>query len=435
MRLRGSMSVDKEELTIGGVPVSQLVEAYQTPLYVFDQADFKERAQLFLNKFQSNKFQTRVIYASKAFSNLYISGLAADLSLHIDVVSAGELYTVLRAGYDPQKIYMHGNNKSPEELSYAIKEDVGTIIVDNQHEANLIEEIAKDQGKKVRVLLRVNPSIVADTHKYIQTTNDDSKFGMSTRDPQIKPFIQSLIDSPQIDFAGIHCHIGSQVLKKTFFFEEAHVIVAFAKDVSQDLGIEIQEINLGGGFGVYYTKTDTPPDYASFLPEYIAEIEKQLDEYDLSVATISIEPGRALINDSGTTLYTAGTTKETLDGLPLVFVDGSMADNPRVALYEAEYEAGLANKMNSPIAGRYRIAGKACESGDILNYDVALPEVEPGDIIAVPGTGAYNYSMASNYNRLRKPAVVFVEDGQMHLAVKGEDFADLVRNDLPYEKE
>ncbi|NLJ70671.1 MAG: diaminopimelate decarboxylase [Clostridiaceae bacterium] len=432
MKLHGTMKIDNNQLLIGGVSVEQLRAEYGTPLYIIDQKHFVDKAKIFLDNFRSKKFQTHISYASKAFSNLYILGLAKELGLFLDVVSGGELYTALKAGYDPEKISLHGNNKLPDELEMALTNNVGKIIVDHRTEYTLLSGLAARKQKKIKVLLRVNPGITADTHAYIQTTKEDSKFGMSISDPATFLLIQDMSSDPWLELEGIHCHIGSQILNKDFFFEEAALMFSFARKLLDDYSIKLSEVNLGGGFGVYYTKADQPFNYAEFLAEYIEKIEELVTKLDLSIKIVSIEPGRSLINSSGSTLYTVGAVKQPYQGKPFVFVDGGMTDNPRPALYQAEYEACLANRMEDEPADNYRIAGKCCETGDILIHDIALPKAEPGDLLLIPGTGAYNYAMSSNYNRIPRPAVVFVEDGQSYLAVKRETYEDLIRNDQAY---
>ena len=432
MKLHGTMKIENNQLLIGDVSVEQLRAEHGTPLYIIDQKHFKDQANIFLDNFHSEKFQTHISYASKAFSNLYILGLAKETGLYLDVVSGGELYTALAAGYDPAKISLHGNNKLPEELEMALKNNVGRIIVDHHTEFLVLSALAAQKQKKVKVSLRVNPGIEADTHKYIQTTKEDSKFGMSIADPATCLLLQEMNSDPWLELEGIHCHIGSQILNKDFFFQEAAAMFSFARKLSDDYSIKVREINLGGGFGVYYTKEDKPFDYAEFLTEYIVKIERIIAELNLIIEIVSIEPGRSLINASGSTLYTVGAVKQPYQGKPFIFVDGGMTDNPRPALYQAEYEACLANRMQEEPTENYRIAGKCCETGDILIEDVALPQADPGDLLLIPGTGAYNYAMSSNYNRIPRPAVVFVENGRSHLAVKRETYEDLIRNDQKY---
>ncbi|SFH64330.1 diaminopimelate decarboxylase [Pisciglobus halotolerans] len=429
MKRLGNMEVDNHELKIGGLAVSELTKKFGTPLYVIDQKDLTDRIHTFLAQFKSNTFGTHIIYASKAFTNLYMAQLVSKYGLYVDVVSGGELYTALKAGVDPKKIYFHGNNKLPKEIDDAVKAGVGCFVLDNEVEYEWLTETAEREGKKIRVLLRVNPGIEAHTHEYIQTAKNDSKFGVSIFDQQTLPFIKRIIENKHLHFAGLHAHIGSQVFEEASFFKEVDEMIKYAKDVEQTFAIKMDELNLGGGFGVYYTEEDKPFELSQFLKRYIQHIESTVAELDITPNTISIEPGRSLINASGSTLYTIGAVKKTMAGYPYIFVDGGMTDNPRPILYQAKYEAAIANKMDEAATQTYRIAGKCCESGDVLIKEVDLPKAETGDTLVIPSTGAYTYSMSSNYNRIERPAVVFVEDGQAQVAVKRETYEDLIRND------
>src|SRR5699024_8018421 len=276
---------------------------------------------------------------------LYIAGLAKKNNLFIDVVSGGELFTVLQAGFNPKKIYFHGNNKTYEELNFAIDENVGTIILDNQYEYEMLNGLLNEKDKTQRVMVRVNPDIDTDTHKYIQTTKEDSKFGFNIYKDETMTFIKTLEADDRIDFAGIHCHIGSQIFDDASFYLEAKKMAEYAKQLNDVLGREVEEINLGGGFGVYYTAGDTPLDLTEFLPKYTAHIESVFQEYGISPKVVSIEPGRSMVNSFGSTLYTVGAIKPTSENLTFLLVDGGMNDNMRPAMYEAKYEAYLANKM------------------------------------------------------------------------------------------
>lgn len=429
MKLFGTMSVKENELNIGGIGVSELKSKHGTPLYIVDQKGFEDKANLLINNFKSNTFDTRVIYASKAFMNLSIAKLVSKLGLCIDVVSGGELYTALKAGFDPNKIYFHGNNKLYDELVLAVQNRVGTIVVDNEYEYDLLSGISGEFETVTRVILRVNPGIEAHTHEYIQTTKNDSKFGLSIFDDKTMNFIIKMSSDPNIDFAGIHCHVGSQVFDENTFLKEADEMIKYAKEIENKAQVKINELNLGGGFGVYYTAEDNPFELGGFLGRYIKHIEHKLSELELKPEIISIEPGRSLINSYGSTLYTVGAIKQTMSGLPYVFVDGGMTDNPRPSLYQAKYEAVIANKMDDTDLESYRIAGKCCETGDILIKDASLANPMPGDLLLVSSTGAYNYSMSSNYNRIPRPEVVFVKDGVSKTAVKRETYEDLIRND------
>lgn len=433
MKLTQHMQVVNNELNIADIPVSRLKEEYGTPLYIYDQKGIKDQAKTFINGFHSKKFTTHIIYASKAFLNLYIAQLINEQGCYLDAVSGGEIYTLLAAGVPGEKIYFHGNNKTESEIILALEQGIGTFVIDSQTDFYKVEKIVKSLNKQVKVLLRINPGIEASTHKYIQTSRDDSKFGMSSHDEDTVALVKEMVKSDWLDFAGFHCHIGSQILEERFFFEEADLMFGFCRQMEEETGCQVREINLGGGFGVYYSQADRPFDYEKFLQSYIQVIEAAIDQYGLEhVDTVSIEPGRALINDFGTALYSVGGVKHTLAGKPFVFVDGGMSDNIRPALYQAKYEAALANRMNDEVEGEYRVAGKLCETGDQLVQDAPLPEARIGDLLVIPRVGAYTYTMSSNYNRLGRPALVFVEDGQSYLAVKRESYQDLLRNDYNY---
>lgn len=416
----------ESQAKIGRVTAFQLKENFQTPLYVIDQEDLESRLDLFRQHFQSDRLDCRVIYASKAFMNLYMAGLIQHKGLYLDVVSGGELHTALKAGVDPKRIYFHGNHKSEQEIQMALKAGIGCFVIDNIQEYRWISSWAEKFKQKTAALLRINPGIEAETHRYIQTTTRDSKFGISTDHPRLDDLIQTLHDDGQIDFRGFHCHVGSQVQDPAYFFQEAEAIIAFAKGVSDRLGIELKELNFGGGFGVPYFPDDPSIDYGPFLDRYVETIEKALDSHGLSLQTVSIEPGRSLINNSGYMLYTVGHVKETLEGLPLIFVDGGMNNNLRPALYQADYHAVLANKMDQEASQSYRVGGKLCESGDILIQQVDLPPAESGDLLLVAATGAYTYSMSSNYNMIERPAVVFVNGDRLVEAVQRQSYDDLI---------
>jgi len=430
MRLFDGMTVENGELNISGVGVSELKAQYGTPLYVYDENMLVNQCRTFINNFKSSKFNTEVLYASKAFSCLEVLRIASREGLGVDVVSLGEIYTAYKAGYDMRRAYFHGNNKTREELQYALEVGVGTIVVDNDYEYEMINEIVRESGNTVDVLLRINTGIDAHTHEYIKTAKDDSKFGYSVYDKTIYDLIADINNQSNLNFVGFHSHIGSQIFEKTSFFEAVKVVMEFTKKVQERLGLTISVLNLGGGFGVYYTEEDRPFELAEFLREYIEVVERESDNFGLDLTKVVIEPGRSLTCNAGSTLYSVGGVKKTFAGREYVFVDGGMADNPRYALYKAKYEAILANKMNQEADTTYTVAGKCCESGDILVMDAKLPKAEQGDLLLVSSTGAYNYSMSSNYNRLPKLPVVFVKDGTSRLVVKGETLEDLIRQDI-----
>ena len=430
MRLFDGMTVENGELNISGVGVSELKSQYGTPLYVYDENMLVNQCRTFINNFKSSKFNTEVLYASKAFSCLEVLRIASREGLGVDVVSLGEIHTAYKAGYDMRRAYFHGNNKTREELQYALEVGVGTIVIDNDYEYEMINEIVRESGNTVDVLLRINTGIDAHTHEYIKTAKDDSKFGYSVYDETIYDLIADINNQSNLNFVGFHSHIGSQIFEKTSFFEAVKVVMEFTKKVQERLGLTISVLNLGGGFGVYYTEEDRPFELAEFLREYIEVVERESDNFGLDLTKVVIEPGRSLTCNAGSTLYSVGGVKKTFAGREYVFVDGGMADNPRYALYKAKYEAMLANKMNEQADTTYTVAGKCCESGDMLVMDAKLPKAEQGDLLLVSSTGAYNYSMSSNYNRLPKLPVVFVKDGTSRLVVKGETLEDLIRQDI-----
>ena len=430
MRLFDGMMVENGELNISGVGVSELKAQYGTPLYVYDENMLVNQCRTFINNFKSSRFSTEVLYASKAFSCLEVLRIASREGLGVDVVSLGEIHTAYKAGYDMRRAYFHGNNKTREELQYALEVGVGTIVIDNDYEYEMINKIVRESGNTVDVLLRINTGIDAHTHEYIKTAKDDSKFGYSVYDETIYDLIADINNQSNLNFVGFHSHIGSQIFEKTSFFEAVKVVMEFTRRVQERLGLTISVLNLGGGFGVYYTEEDRPFELAEFLREYIEVVERESDNFGLDLTKVVIEPGRSLTCNAGSTLYSVGGVKKTFAGREYVFVDGGMADNPRYALYKAKYEAMLANKMNEEADATYTVAGKCCESGDMLVMDAKLPKAEQGDLLLVSSTGAYNYSMSSNYNRLPKLPVVFVKDGISRLVVKGETLEDLIRQDI-----
>lgn len=433
--LEKNFTVEAGRLEIGGVDLSYLKEKYGTPLYIFDQALFKETASTFKKNFKSDLFKSHIVYASKAFSNLYIMGLCKKLGLKVDCVSEGEIYTALKAGIAPSDIYFHGNNKTEEEIDFAIKNGVETFVIDNPKEFERLSETCKKYGRSVKALLRINPDVRPETHKFIQTSNPDSKFGMGMEAEDTKELIGALISDSNIDFQGFHAHIGSQVSQGGFFFEEADIMLSYLKKIQDEFSYKLKSLDLGGGFGVEQKKGDSYLDLPSFLKDYRDFIEGKISEYGLELETIALEPGRSLINQAGNILYTVGNVKKTQEGLPLVFVDGGMSDNIRPSLYEADYDAILANKMDEAAKVSYRVGGKLCESGDILIKRVDLPEAGPGDLLLVPSAGAYTFAMFSTYNKLARPGVVFVEDGKDYLAVKRDSLDDLVRNEVAYRED
>lgn len=430
MKLFGTMKISDNMVEVGGVSAQSLAEEYGTPLYIIDEEQFKNTIADFKYNFLSNQLKTNVIYASKALLNLYVANIIDQSGLSLDVVSGGELYTALKAGFPAERIFFHGNNKLVKELQMAIESNVGTIIVDNELEIEILSDLLKDYKKSQRVLLRVNPGIDAHTHEYIKTSKNDSKFGVSIFDEDTIEIIKRIHDDEYLEFKGLHCHIGSQIFQEDSFLKESETMLEYISRIEKEENIHVEELNLGGGFGVYYTEEDKPFSISEFLKKLVKFIEDYSKNNGLHLKQIDIEPGRSLINNSGSTLYTIGGIKRTFGGKNYIFVDGGMTDNIRPALYQAEYEGIIANKAEEKPAVKYTIAGKCCESGDLLIKDIMLPKAGRNDLFLINSTGAYNYSMSSNYNRIEKPAMVFVMNGESKLAVRREEYKDLIANDI-----
>ncbi|WLR56479.1 diaminopimelate decarboxylase [Mesobacillus subterraneus] len=435
MEFHGTAKVNRlGHLEIGGVDTIHLAEKYGTPLYVYDVALIRERARAFKRTFETAGITAQVAYASKAFSTVAMVQLAAQENLSLDVVSGGELYTALAAGFPTERIHFHGNNKSREELVMAIENNVGCIVVDNFYELEMLKDICNEKSKVIKVLLRVTPGIEAHTHDYILTGQEDSKFGFDLQNGQADTAMKLCLDDKNIDVLGLHCHIGSQIFETTGFILAAQKIFEKLHQWKEDLSFDSKVLNLGGGFGIRYTEEDDPIPAAQYVEEIIAEVKKQASHYSMTMPEIWIEPGRSLVGDAGTTLYRIGSRKDVPNVRQYVAVDGGMSDNIRPALYQAKYEAVLANRVMDNPEETVSIAGKCCESGDMLIWDLPLPKSGDQDLLAVFCTGAYGYSMTNNYNRLPRPAVVFLEDSKDTLVVRRETFEDMVKLDLPFKE-
>ncbi len=430
MKLFGTMKTENGILEIGGVKVTELAKKYGTPLYIMDQALIEENIIKYKNNFKSSKFDTSIVYASKAFLSKAICQLVEKYDIDIDAVSGGELYTIKTSGLPMEKVHMHGNNKTDEELEMCLDYEIGSIIIDNEEEIERLSKICKEKNKRIKVMMRINIGIDAHTHEYIKTSKHSSKFGESIFDERITEIVEKIIKDENMEFLGFHCHIGSQIFDTKAFHEGIESMVKETKKISDALGIYIPEINLGGGFGVYYTEKDTAIDVEQFMKSMIEHLERSLEAEKMKLKKVSIEPGRSIVANAGSTLYTVGGTKTTYGGVKYIFIDGGMTDNIRPALYQAEYEAIVANKANEIAEDVVTIAGKCCESGDLIIKNGKLAKAETGDLVLVATTGAYGYSMSNNYNKAPKPAVVFVKEGKSVLSIKRESFEDLVRNDV-----
>ena len=430
MKLFGTMKAENGILEIGGIKVTELAEKYGTPLYIMDQSLIEENIIKYKNNFKSSKFDTSIVYASKAFLSKAICQLVEKYDIEIDAVSGGELYTIKTSGLPMKKVHMHGNNKTDEELEMCLDYEIGSIIIDNEEEIERLSRICKEKNKKIKVMMRINIGIDAHTHEYIKTSKHSSKFGESIFDERITEIVEKIVKDENMEFLGFHCHIGSQIFDTKAFHEGIESMVKETKKISEALGIYIPEINLGGGFGVYYTEKDTAIDIEQFMRSMIEHLEKSIEAEKLKIKKVSIEPGRSIVANAGSTLYTVGGTKTTYGGVKYIFIDGGMTDNIRPALYQAEYEAIVANKADASAEEIVTVAGKCCESGDLIIKDGKLAKAETGDLVLVATTGAYGHSMSNNYNKAPRPAVVFVKDGKSTLSIKRESYEDLIRNDV-----
>ncbi len=416
------------KLYFDGVDATELAAHYGTPLYVVSESMVRERCGLIRSAFLEKYPNTSAVYASKAFQTLDMCRIVADEGLGLDVVSGGELYAALKAGIDPETIIFHGNAKAADELDYAIRSNVGRIVSDNLFEIEEIERLGELYGKKIRVLYRITPGVDSHTHRFISTGSLDSKFGIPL-DPSLRDlYMRAVLDAPHIDFRGFHFHIGSQLHDNFSHLAALRIALKLMADVKTGYGYATSELNLGGGFGIRYLPGDPELSLGYFIDPMMELVRGAAEETGIPMPRVTIEPGRWIIGEAGITLYTLRSVK-TIPGIrTYVGVDGGMADNIRPALYEAKYHALCANKADRVGASctTVTVVGKCCETGDILIRDIDLPDPEPGDILAVFSTGAYNHSMASNYNRIPRPAVVMTRDGSHRLSVRRETYEDLL---------
>ena len=418
-------------LEIGGCDCAALAEKYGTPLYIMDEDYIRSVCRAFRQTIAQTYGAGNMAYASKAFSCKAIYNVMKQEGTCIDVVSGGEIYTASAAGFDMSKAFFHGNNKTDAELDLAMRAGVGTIVVDAADDAERINEYAKKYGKVQKVLVRVNPGVEAHTHSYIQTAKVDSKFGFAIKSGAAEAAVRQAAGMSNLKFAGVHCHIGSQIFDRSAFALAVDVMTDFIKKLQED-GISVDVLNLGGGFGVHYTEEDPKynvREYCDYVKLLTQTLSDCVERKGIKKPEFIIEPGRAIVGEAGVTLYTVGAIKDIPGVRKYLAIDGGMTDNIRPALYEAKYEAVLANRANEKPEEVVTIAGKCCESGDIIIKDIALPKVRRGDLLAVFTTGAYCYSMASNYNRNTIPPVVFVRGGKSGYAVRPQTYEDLTRLD------
>ena len=415
-------------LEIGGCDLVKLVEKYGTPLYVLDEFTLRKICKDYKEAFKGYP-KVNMMYASKALCSMATSAIIASEGFGFDVVSAGEIYTVYKAGADMSKVLFNGNNKSFDELTLAIELGVGRISVDNFFELSLLNEIAKSHDKTVDILLRITPGIECHTHEYIQTGHLDSKFGFDLT--QIDEAVDLILnDYTNLKLHGLHAHIGSQIFETSIYGDEIEILTKEIARLDEKFNLKLDEINIGGGLGVKYTESDSPPSTFTIAEIVIKRLYECIEKYKIDAPALFIEPGRSIISTAGVTLYTLGSSKQVPKGKKYVAVDGGMADNARPSMYQAEYFAQIVNKPDYELANTVTIAGRFCESGDILIKEIKLPEIEEGDILCVYNTGAYNYSMSSNYNRVQKPAMVLVNDGHDDIIIKRESLKDLIEHDV-----
>ena len=432
MLVSKNLAVNEQgHLTVGGMDTVELTKEYGTPLYIMDEGLIREHCRSFresMDKYYGG--QGLVCYASKAFCCKAMCRIMLEEGLGLDVVSEGELYTALSVGFPPEKLCFHGNNKTDHELSYALENGVGRIIVDNIYELERLDRLAEKTGRTANIMYRIKPGIDAHTHNFIMTGQIDSKFGFALETGEAYEAVKKAIECSHINLVGLHCHIGSQIFDIDPFVKAAEVMLTFIAKIKDELGFEVKELNLGGGFGIRYTEEDAPVGYDKYMEKVSEKVKEVCAEKNVKLPFILIEPGRSIAAPAGITLYTVGGRKEIPNIRTYVSVDGGMGDNPRYALYQSKYDVEVANKANLPKTETVTVAGKCCETGDLIGEGMPIQPVEPGDILAVLATGAYNYSMSSNYNRIPKPPVVMIRDGKSRVVVKRETFEDIVRNDI-----
>ena len=418
-------------LTFAGYDTTELAKKYGTPLYLMDENKIRQHMRTYKNAMLKYfPKESCPEFASKAFSCKQIYRIAAEEGINIDVVSSGEIYTAYSAGFPMENVFFHGNNKTYADLSYAIDKKVGFIVIDNTEEAETLNQIANEKSVVQKVLLRVTPGIDTHTHKKINTGSVNSKFGVGIPTGQAKALTEKILNLRNLELLGFHCHIGSQLFESEPFIMASEMMITYIKEIKNSFGFETKILNLGGGFGVRYTENQPKINYEEKIREVAESFENLCKKYEITVPKVAMEPGRSIVADAGLTLYTVGSVKEIPNLKNYVSVDGGMSDNPRFTLYEAPYTVILASRANDECDYTATITGRCCESGDIIQENVKIPKPQRNEILAVLTTGAYNYSMASHYNRLPKPPVVMLNDKGDYIAVKRETLEDVCKNDI-----
>jgi diaminopimelate decarboxylase len=418
---------DKGHLEIGGCDTVELAQKHGTPLYVYDEETIRTCCRQYKEAF-SEYPETCLLYASKAFMTMSMCRIMEQEGFGLDVVSGGEVYTAMNSGFPMSKCYFNGNNKNLDEIELALYGNIGRITADNFYELELLDKIAESKQTKINILLRITPGIECHTHEYIKTGHLDSKFGfdLSQIDDAVN-FIKNIYKN--LELKGLHAHIGSQIFETIVYNDVVNIVLEQFDNIRNKHGITLTEMNIGGGLGVKHNDSEAPPSIYKIAEVIVKSVLSNIKKYDLQRPKLVLEPGRSIICNSGVTLYSVGSSKQVPDGRKYISVDGGMSDNPRPSMYQAKYTAIIANKANQQPEEVVNIAGKFCESGDILIRDINLPETKPGDIICIPATGSYNYSMASHYNRTPKPEAIIVQNGKSDVIIKRETYQDLISFD------
>lgn len=417
-------------LYIGGVDMVELADEQGTALYVFDEADLRDRMTQYRQAFAEQYENSAVLYASKAFLNKEVLRIAADEGMCLDVSGGGELACAQAVGFPMERVFVHGNNKTEAELREAISAGVGRIVLDTRIELRRVSRIAGELGVTQKVLMRITPGVEADTHEYIKTGCEDSKFGFTMLEDFAFDCVGDVLETSNVELTGFHCHIGSQIFALHSFAEAVEVMVEFVARCRDRYGLQVSDLDMGGGLGIAYMADDRPSSIADFAKTTAQAVKSCCEERSLPLPRLLVEPGRSLVANAGVTLYTVGVMKTLPEIRKYVAVDGGMSDNIRTALYHADYEATIANKADEPRTEIVTLCGKHCESGDAVVLDGSLQHPDLGDIVCVFGTGAYCYTMASTYNGQPRPAIVFVRDGKARVVTRRETYADLMSRDV-----
>ena len=430
--LHDNLSInEKNHLALAGVDTVDLAKEYGTPLFLMDEERIRHNARVYINAMKKYMGEgSKPLFASKSCCFKRIYSIIAEEGMSTDLVSPGELYIAKEAGFPLENSYFHGNNKTDADICYAMDSGVGHFIADNREELDAISRFAGERNITQKVILRLSPGIDPHTQAKISTGKVDSKFGTAIETGQAMELVKYVLTLANVELEGFHCHIGSQIFEYSSFSDAADIMLRFIRDVRDECGYVVKVLNLGGGFGVRYVESDPHINYEDNMKGLGGEIDKMCCELGIERPCILMEPGRSIVADSGVTLYTVGSVKTITGYKSYVSIDGGMTDNPRYALYESDYSILLANRAGDEPDLTATIAGRCCESGDLIQEDVSLPTPVRGDTLAVLVTGAYNYSMASNYNRIPRPPVVMVKDGGSYVAVKRETYEDLCRNDM-----